>query len=186
MSQRMVSFPQKQLEGESGMMTCDTWGMIKALHRQGWAQRKIARELDVDPKMMRRALHQETRQAYRRGAQPTTLLTGYEPFIRRRVVEVDYNARCLFEELRTQGYRGGYDTVKLFVRPLRAERDRVVAAALRFDTAPGHQAQVNWSSTWAQLGDTRLRVHLFVMVLGYSRRLYAEFTSDETLASLIR
>jgi transposase len=186
MSQHMVSFPQKQLEGESGMITCDTWGMIKALHRQGWAQRKIARELDVDPKTVRRALHQETRQAYRRGAQPATLLTGYDAFIRGRVVEVDYNARRLFEELRTQGYRGGYDTVKLFVRPLRAERDRVVAATLRFETAPGHQAQVDWGSTWAQLGDTRIRVHLFVMVLGYSRRLYAEFTSDETLASLIR
>jgi transposase len=186
MTQRMVSFPQKLLEGESGMITCDTWGMIRALHRQGWAQRKIARELEVDPKTVRRALGQETRQAYRRSAPRATLLTGDEAFLRRRVVEVDYNAHRLLEELRTQGYRGGYDTVKLFVRPLRAERDRLVAATLRFETAPGRQSQVDWGSTWAQVGDTRLRVHLFVMVLGYSRRLYAEFTPDETGASLLR
>jgi transposase len=186
MTQRMVSFPQKLLEGERGMITGDTWGMIRALHRQGWAQRKIARELEVDPKTVRRALCQETRQAYRRSAPRATLLTGYEAFIRRRVVEVDYNAHRLLEELRTQGYRGGYDTVKLFVRPLRAERDRLVAATLRFETAAGRQSQVDWGSTWAQVGDTRLRGHLFVMVLGYSRRLYAEFTPDETVASLLR
>jgi transposase len=186
MSQLMVSFPQKLPEGESGMITCDTWGMIKALHRQGWPQRKIARELDVDPKTVHRTLHQETRPPYRRRVTAALLLAGYEEFMRHRVVEVDYNAHRIFQDLRTQGYRGGYDTVKLFVRPLRAERDRLIEATLRFETAPSRQAQVDWGSTWAQIGERRVRVQLFVMVLGYSRRLYAEFTPDQTLASLLR
>jgi transposase len=186
MTNRVVSFPQKQQEGESRMITCDTWGMIKALQRQGWAQRKIARELDLDPKTVRRALRQTTRQPYRRRKTAATLLAGHEAFLQHRAVEVDYNARRLFEELRARGYQGGYDLVKLFVRPLRAERDRLVEATLRFETAPGCQAQVDWGSTWAQIGDCRVRVQLFVMVLGYSRRLYAEFTADQTLASLIR
>jgi transposase len=186
MTTRVVRFPQKQQEGESGMITGDTWGMIKALDRQGWAQRKIARELDLDPKTVRRALQQATRPLYRRRRTAATLLAGHEAFLRHRALEVDYNARRLFEELRARGYQGGYDLVKLFLRPLRAERDRLVEATLRFETAPGHQAQVDWGTTWAQLGETRIPVHLFVMVLGYSRRLYAEFTPEETLASLIQ
>ena len=56
-----VDFPQKRVEGESGMITCDAWGTIKALHRQGWSQQKIPRELDVDPKTVRRTLDQQTR-----------------------------------------------------------------------------------------------------------------------------
>src|SRR5918911_167957 len=51
--------------------------------------------------------------------------------------------------------------------------------------APGRQAQVDWGSTWAQIGEERGRVHLFVMVLGYSRRLYVEFTQEQRLATLL-
>jgi transposase len=185
MTTRVVSFPQKQQAGESGMMTGDTGGMIRALDRQGWAQREIARELDLDPKTVRRALQQATRPLSRRRKTAATLLAGHEAFLRHRALEVDSNARRLLEELRARGYQGGDDLVKLFLRPPRAERDRLVEATLRFATAPGHQAQVDWGPTWAQLGDTRLRGQLFVMVLGYSRRVYAEFTPEETVASLI-
>src|SRR5262245_44712848 len=75
--------------------------------------------------------------------------------------------------------------VKLAVRPLRAERDRLAEATLRFETAPGRQAQVDWGTTWAQIGTQLVRVQVFVMVLGYSRRLYVEFTHDQQLATLI-
>ena len=78
------------------MITCDTWGMIKALQRQGWAQRKIARALDLDPKTVRRVWRQTTRQPYRRRKTAATLLAGHETFLRHRALEVDYNARRLW------------------------------------------------------------------------------------------
>ena len=56
---------------------------------------------------------------------------------------------------------------------------------MRFETAPGRQAQVDWGSTWADIGGQRMRVQLLVMVLGYSRRLYVECTRDQTLGSLL-
>lgn len=71
------------------------------------------------------------------------------------------------------------DTIKVFIRPLREERDRVVAT-VRFETAPGQQAQVDWRSTKVMINGKFVRVHLFVMVLGYSRRLYLEFTRNQT------
>jgi transposase len=42
---------------------------------------------------------------------------------------------------------------------------------------------VDWGTTWAQMGTQPVRVQVFVMVLGYSRRLYAEFTRDQRLAT---
>jgi transposase len=89
------------------------------------------------------------------------------------------------QELKAQGYAGGDEMVKLAVRPRRAARDRLAAATVRFETAPGHQAQVDWGSTWAYIGGQRVRVQLFVMVLGYSRRLSVECTRDQTLGSLL-
>lgn len=50
----------------------------------------------------------------------------------------------LFQELRaTRGCTGGYDTVKIAVRPLRAQAALDSLAQSRFETAPGQQSQVD-------------------------------------------
>jgi transposase len=167
------------------MLSFDLWTEIHARARRGEAKQKIARELGVDRKTVRHILAQERPQPYRRTVARPSVVAPYLEHIQRRVSEVDYNAYRLFQELRAQGYPGGYEMVKLAVRALRRERDRLTEATLRFETAPGHQAQVDWGTTWAQIGEQRLRVQLFVMVLGYSRRLYVECTRDQTLTSLL-
>jgi transposase len=134
---------------------------------------------------VKRILTQERPTPYHRTVTRTTVVAPYLDYIQRRVTEVDYNAYRIFQELQGLGYRGGYEMVKLAVRPLRAEQDRLQEATLRFETAPGRQAQVDWGTAWAQIGEQRVRVQLFVMVLGYSRRLYVECTRDQTLASLL-
>ena len=106
------------------------------------------------------------------------MVTPYLEYIRQRAGEVDYHASRIFHELQARGSLGGYAMVKLAVRPLRAEQDRLAEATLRFATAPGRQAQVDWGTTWAEMGGQPTRVQVFVMVLGYSRRLDVEFTRD--------
>ena len=44
---------------------------------------------------------------------------------------------------------------------------------MRFETGPGEQAQVDWGSSWVWMGAERVRVHVFMMVLGFSRRIFA-------------
>src|SRR4029450_2108136 len=100
-----------------------------------------------------------------------SMVQPYLDYIQHRVMAVDYHAYRIFQELKAQGYAWGYEMVKLAVRPRRAERDRLAEAMGRFETAPGRQAQVDWGSTWADIGGQRMRVQLFVRVLGYSRRL---------------
>jgi hypothetical protein len=56
---------------------------------------------------------------------------------------------------------------------------------LRCETAPGRPAQVDWGTTWAESGRQSVRVQVFMMVLGYSRRVYVECTRDQQLATLI-
>ena len=50
------------------------------------------------------------------------LLSPHAEYLRRRAAEVGYSAQVLFQELRRQEYRGSYETVKRFVRPLRETR----------------------------------------------------------------
>jgi hypothetical protein len=42
-------------------------------------------------------------------------------WLKERAPQVNHSARILFQELRQRGYQGGYDTVKLAVRPLRLQ-----------------------------------------------------------------
>jgi transposase len=58
------------------------------------------------------------------------------------------------------------------VRKLRAEA-QPEQATVRYETGPGVQAQVDWGMISLWIGEIRIKVHLFVMVLGYSRRIFA-------------
>jgi len=66
---------------------------------------------------------------------------------------------------------------------LREEAQAEVTA--RFETPPGKQGQVDWAHCWTVLGGQRSKVHLFVMTLGYSRRLFPRGTRDEKLPTFI-
>jgi transposase len=181
----LLHSPPNWLQGEGEMIGFDLWTEIHARARRGEAKQKMAHELGVDWKTVRRLLAQERPIRYQRTVSRPALVSPHLAYIQRRVTEVDDNAYRIFQELKAQGYAGGYEMVKLAVRPLRAERDRLAEATVRFETAPGRQAQVDWGSTWAYIGGQRVRVQLFVMVLGYSRRLYVECPRDQTLGSLL-
>jgi transposase len=101
------------------------------------------------------------------------------------VVEVDDNACRIVQELQRQGDPGGYEMVKRVVRPVRTGRNRAREATVRFETPPGHQAQVDWGRGWGWMAGERQHVHVLVMLLGYSRALYTEFPAAERLPSLL-
>lgn len=60
-------------------------------------------------------------------------------------------------------------------------------ATVRFETLPGEQAQVDWAECGYYLDETgeRRKVYAFVMILGFSRMLYVEFTTSMQLPELI-
>lgn len=45
-------------------------------------------------------------------------------------------------------------------------------ATVRYETAPGHQMQIDFGDTRVWIGGERVRIHVFVATLGYSRRLH--------------
>lgn len=185
MDEILIHSPQTYTGGESPMIGFELWTEVHSRFRQGQGKRKIARELGLDRKTVRRILAQERPVPYQRTVTRPTKVAPYLDYLRQRAPEVDYNAYRLFQELQTQGYPGGYEMVKVAIRPLRAERAWLAEATVRFETPPGRQAQVDWGRAWVWLGGERRRVHAFVMVLSSSRALYVEFTEAETLPTLL-
>jgi len=55
-----------------------------------------------------------------------------------------------------------------------------------FETPPGKQGEVDWGQRWTVLSGRPVKIHIFVMTLGYSRRIFATATFDEKLPTFIQ
>jgi transposase len=146
---------------------------IVSLHRQGLSIRAIARRLDVSRNTVRAALRRPGPPVRTAQQRPPSKLEPFRDYLLARLAEFpELSAEALFEEIQALGYAGGRSILKEFTRPYRVRRKEPI---VRFETPPGRQAQCDW----AHLGTHVIRgeltpLYLFVMILGFSRALYAE------------
>jgi hypothetical protein len=98
---------------------------------------------------------------------------------------VSFNAAVLQRELAELGEICSYRAVAHYIAAWRSEWRGGDLPTLRFETGPGEQAQVDWGTTWAFFGEERTRIHIFTLVLGYSRRLFAKAYLSEGLEPLL-
>jgi transposase len=155
------------------LIKLEEWVDIVSLHRQGLSIRAIARRLDVSRNTVRAALRRLGPPVRAQQQRPPSKLEPYRDYLLARLAEFpELSAEALFEEIRALGYAGGRSILKEFTRPYRVRRKEPI---VRFETPPGRQAQCDW----AHLGTHVIRgeltpLYLFVMILGFSRALYAE------------
>src|SRR5438552_16953021 len=167
--------PEGTSLGEEHMVQRERWEELRRLHEAGVTIAEIARRFDLDRKTVRRCVRREAWRPYVRAARTDTLLAAHAAYLRERAPQVEYSARILYQELRQRrGYTGSYDTVKLFVQPLRATRLQAERALVRFETPPGQQSQVDWGQARVAFRHARAVRHIFVLTLGFSRRGYYE------------
>ena len=168
------------------MVRQERWDEI---HRLASSERmaiaEIARRLELDRKTVRRCLREPDWEPYRRPPRPDTLLVPHAAYLTERAPRVGYSAQILFQELRQRGYAGSYDTVKLFVRPLRAAGLSAERALLRFETPPGQQSQIDWGTATVPFRAQPRVLHVFVLTLGFSRRSYYQGCPNETLPQFL-
>lgn len=171
---------------EVPMVRRDRWEEIRRLHLVDRVPiAELARRFDLDRKTIRRCVRDATWKPYQRPARPTTLLAAHADALRERAPKVGYSAQILYQELRARGYAGSYDTVKLFVRPLRAARLAAERALVRFETPPGVQSQIDWGTARVPFRHQVGIRHIFVLTLGFSRRSFYQPCLNETLPEFL-
>lgn len=179
-----VPAPRRSME--VAVVGQEQWELIRSRSAEGHGVSAIARELGLDRKTVRNCLKREEWRPYSRETRRPTVLDEHMEWLRHRAPQVAFSARILHQELRAlRGFKGCYEVVKMAVRPLRSSAHVAAVTQMRFETAPGEQAQVDWGQVKVWLGGEPTRVHIFVMTLGYSRRGYAEGYLNERMDSLL-
>jgi transposase len=168
------------------MITSDARSRMRRLFfAEHWKIGTIAAELGVHRDTVELAIEPAkfVNAPYRPSA---SILDPYKAFV---TATLEQHPRLrstrLLEMIRQRGYTGSVWPLRRFVR-----RSRPVSrheAFFRLTTLPGEQAQVDWGSFGSvTIGSMRRPLSCFVMVLSWSRAIFARFVLDQTLESFLR
>jgi len=176
---------------------------ILTLAANGWSQRRIARELNVNRETVGRYLRLAT-------SNPAISTLGSElppdskpaistpgsvagrqslclPWLPQieAAVSVGLSAQRIYQDLVVEhAFTGSYQAVKRFVRQLRQTQP---VPFVRMEVLPGAEAQVDYGQgAWVVVDGRRKRPHLFRIVLSHSRKAYSEVVWHQTTESFIR
>ena len=161
------------------MICVETIAKVRRDHFvHGKTIRQISRERGLSRNSVRKILRSgETGASYERSEQP---LPKLGPFVGRLEELLEANERRpkrerlrltrLWDELRREGYEGGYDSVRRYARRWRARRSTGVAHAfVPLSFAPGEAFQFDWSHEFAVLGEATTKIKVAHFRLCHSR-----------------
>jgi len=177
------ALPVIDTTGRQTMQTPEDVAQMLRLKAAGLGIKHIARKMGCSKNTVRRYLRGGGWVAYK-VPQRAGALRGLEPWLAQRLQQHGGNADVVRQDLeRELGVAVSLRTVERAVAPFRRELRAAELATVRFETAPGEQLQIDFGETSVAIAGERVRVHLFVATLGYSRRPYvAVFSHERQLA----
>jgi transposase len=141
--------------------------------------RKIAKELKHSRDMVKKAIESAEPGEYTlRQPRPAPVMSSYVRRIDELLAESErlprkqqYTGHKIYEQLQKEGYTGSESGVRRCIGQRRRKgKKRPVYIPLEFD--PGMDGQVDWAEAEAIIAGEQLTVHLLLMRLCYSRKLF--------------
>jgi transposase len=153
-------------------------------YAEHWKVGTIAAELGVHHETVTLAINRD--RFTRHGCVVPSALDPYKCFITETLEQHPrLRATRIHQMIAARGYEGSAVQVRRFVRTVRPAGKR--EAYLILSTLPGEQGQVDWASFGTiRIGRATRRVSCFVLVLSWSRGMFARFYLDQTLESFVR
>jgi transposase len=142
----------------------------------------MARIMGCDPRTVKRYLNGYQPKQKQKRLRNSKLDEFKETIISK--LEIGCSSMAIFKFIQKDGYTGSYSLVADFVQ--KHKENQIKKATIRYETAPGLQAQVDWKENLKMISKNGelFEVNIFLMVLGYSRTKFVKLTSDKTQKTL--
>ena len=153
---------------------------ILASYRQGKSIRKIARDNGISVNTVRKYIRNPDVPHYTAKKKRQSKLDPFKEYLKQRIAAAKPEwipATVLLKEIRTQGYTGQISILRTYISQFKFKTKE--EKAVRFETAPGQQLQIDFTT----LKSGKKRYKAFVATLGYSRYCYVEFFPNEKITS---
>ncbi|MFA5985139.1 MAG: IS21 family transposase, partial [Methylococcaceae bacterium] len=158
------------------MLTQELLVDIHVLSRQGLGIRAIAKKLQLSRNTVRRYLRDVAKTpTYSPRLPRTSKLDPFKAYLRGRIEAAKPDwipATVLLREIQAQGYQGKDGILKIYIRAFKQQPKEPV---VRFETPPGQQMQVDFTT----ISRGRHKLKALVATLGYSRASYVCFSGHE-------
>jgi len=169
---------------------------IGLLLEQGWSQRRIARELQLDRATVRRWGERlgkkdspgpsllEGNAATTTPGRPSDCQSYNDEIV--AGVDQGLSAQRIWQDLGSKnGFTGSYQSVKRYIRQLKKKQPQ---RFWRMECQPGEEAQVDFcSGYWLQEeGGRKKKTHVLRIVLSYSRKAYSQAVLHQDTESFLR
>lgn len=148
---------------------------VHVLYRQGYSISSIAKQLGVSRNTVKKYLHSKEPPSYSPRKRRKTKLGPYHQYLQERIEAAAPKwipASVLLIEIQQKGYSGGIAQLRRYLRPFRNVK---VDPEVRFETAPGQQMQIDFTT----IRRGKQPVKAFVATLGFSRACYVRFYQHE-------
>lgn len=160
------------------MISQEEFTVIHTLKSQGHSIRSIARITGLDRRTIARRLGESKLKPYAKRAY-SSKLDAYKPYIDRRLSQAlptRIPSTVVLEEIVSRGYEGKLRILQAYMGRWYAEHGFGTSKepVVRFETPPGHQAQVDWTV----IRGGKRPIYAFVMLLSYSRAPFVYFTDS--------
>jgi transposase len=153
---------------------------IKAQLGEGFEKKEVARNLGIHKgtvdRVIERTSHPETKRKDLKQPRATSI-DPWRAYIDAKLEKFPkIRATALLSVMKKQGYLGSVYPIRDYCRQKRP-RGHQAFLSLRF--LPGESAQVDWASFGSvQMGKHKRTLNLFIVVLSYSRKIFAKFYYD--------
>ena len=157
---------------------------LRGGEKETMSKAAMARIMGCDPRTVKRYLEGYELKKKRKILKKSKLDKFKETIISK--LEIGCTSMAIFKFIQKDGYTGSYSLVADFVQ--KHKEEQIKKATIRFETAPGLQAQVDWKENLKMISKHGeiFEVNIFLMVLGYSRTKFVKLTSDKTQKTLFK
>jgi transposase len=167
--------PIQTIAAEVTMVPPEVVRQIRTLAALRWGAKRIARELGISRNTVKRYLRGGTKADVQvrpeaRCLTPEQLAEAVKLFDG----PAEGNAVVVTRLLRERGVDVSVRSCQEYLADHRRARRAEAVATVRFETAPGHQMQIDFGQKRVRVAGTLVVVHLLVAVLSCSRRLFVK------------
>lgn len=157
---------------------------IRTMFKRGVSKSEIARILGVDRKTVRNVLNKPEDEPIVKKAHPS-IYDPYREYIEKKLSQ-DLSAARILQDLKSDfpEFSGKYSSMRDYVRKIKGSKQKVYMV---LHCMPGEEAQVDFGYIgMLKVNGKYKKAWVFVMVLCYSRYMYAQIVLDQSVKTFIQ